>query len=170
MPRLHFKMDINWKKLTETALTFVEREKTHLEFLLKRNAPLDYIERSRKWLNHYQTRAEQYSKYIVIFILFFGAQMNAQHNNSKELNTNTPTSKFVQGAFTGTALYIVANELQRENKWISHTVSILGSLLFEAVTNKKTNLELLGFNGGGALSVNITFEIFKGKPCNRHNY
>lgn len=113
-------------------------------------------------------------KLFTILMLIVSITLVAQekpHNNSKELNTNTPTSKFVQGAFTGTALYIVSNELQRgDNKWISHTISIVGSMLFEGLTNKQTNLEKMSFVGGGAITVNITFEIFKPKKCNRHNY
>jgi len=113
-------------------------------------------------------------KLFSILMLIVSITLVAQekpHNNSKGLNTNTPTSKFVQGAFTGTILYVVSNELQRgDNKWISHTISIAGSILFEALTNKNTNLELAGFNAGGAVTVNLTFEIFKAKKCYRHNY
>lgn len=114
-------------------------------------------------------------KLFTILMLIVSITLVAQeqpHNNTKgELNTNTPTSKFVQGALTGTALYVVSNSLQRgNNKWISHTISIVGSILFEGLTNKQTNLEKMSFVGGGAITVNVTFEIFKPKKCNRHNY
>lgn len=115
-------------------------------------------------------------KLLFLSIMLFNLITFAQptHNNTDgELNTETPTSKFVQGAFTAGIINLSTNSFNRgKDKWLTYLISIGGSLVLEGLLNSKnTNLEKMTFVATGAVSVNVTIEIFRSKTRRKYcNY
>lgn len=100
-------------------------------------------------------------KKLIPILLLSSLGLSAKQN---EINTNSYGSKFAQGALTGTALFAVSNSLNKgENRFISHLISIGGSVLLNSLIEKETNFKSISSVGTGAISVNLTFEIFKKK-------
>lgn len=110
---------------------------------------------------------------IILSLLFssivFSQEQAKSHENKKgELNLESNSGKIFQGAFIGAATYFTlkqfAPELDERNSWIKIPISIATAYLFEVAGNsKKTNTEKQLFASAGALSVTVTFEIFKGR-------
>lgn len=105
---------------------------------------------------------------LIILILFsintFSQEKkdNPMHN---EVNMETNSGKFYQGVFTGAFVNLTVNEFTEDErkKWLKHPISLVTSILLELVFNKNSNLQKQAFVGLGAVTVNVTFEIFKSK-------
>lgn len=97
-------------------------------------------------------------KKLLIFLLLLVTFLT----RAQSIETDSKGSKIAQGAFTGTALFLVANTVQQgENRWLSYFISIAGAMALESTLN--TNLRSSSYVLGGAIAVNLSFEIFKPK-------
>jgi len=96
-------------------------------------------------------------KFLIFLFLLVTVLTRAQ-----SIETDSEGSKIAQGAFTGTALFLVSNTVQQgENRWLSYLISIGGAMLLESTLN--TNLRSSSYVLSGAVAVNLSFEIFKPK-------
>jgi len=110
---------------------------------------------------------------VALFLSLMGYSQEPQepakpHNNKKgELSLETNSGKAFQGAFIGTATYLTLQQFgnfKEEWQWLKVPISVLTSYAYEVILNKnKTTTEKQLFVAGGALSVTVTIELFKGK-------
>lgn len=107
--------------------------------------------------------------FLLIFIIFsprLCAQAEEKHDNKRgELNFETNTGKFFQGAIISSFTYFTLQQFTKDSKeeWIKIPLSILTAYFYEAAFNKGTNDQKQLFVLSGAVTVTVSFEIFKGK-------
>lgn len=95
-----------------------------------------------------------------VYSIFAQEEKNPSRN---ELDMETNSGKIFQGAFIGGFTYLTVEQFTRNKKsnWLKKPLSIIVPLVYELVLNKATNSQKQLFVVTGALSVNLTIDIFK---------